>query len=488
MKTKYVAWTGLIALGAAAVALATIAVAAGRSRTTSASAAPAPAPRSQEPAETPAGMVWIPGGEFSMGSEEPAFRDARPIHRVRVDGFWMDATEVTNAQFAKFVEATGYVTIAERTPKAEDFPGAPPENLVAGSIVFTPPAGPVPLDTHFHWWSYVKGANWRHPEGPASDLKGRENYPVVHVALGRRAGLREVGGQAPADRGRVGVRRPRRARPQALRLGRRVPARRQVHGNIFQGHFPDKNTAARTASPASPRSARSRPTATASTTWPATCGSGAPTGTAPTTIGRLAAEGGVARNPPGPPDSLDPAEPGVAEAGQKGGSFLCTDQYCTRYMPGGRGKGEPGHRHQSPRLPLRPGRSGTGVRPSSTLISGKAGPRARPPLIARVYGPAGAGVASAAPSRTRCRPGTTGRRSSAIVTFVSRVTNQAAADGGWVKPEDRVAVFDNDGTLWCEQPLYFQFAVRASTASRRWPPSTRSGRTRSRSSRCSTAT
>src|SRR5262245_21105733 len=82
----------------------------------------------------PQGMVWVPGGEFWMGSDEPEFEDARPWHRVYVDGFWMDKTEVTNAEFAAFVAATGYVTIAEQTPRAEDYPGAPPENLVAGSV------------------------------------------------------------------------------------------------------------------------------------------------------------------------------------------------------------------------------------------------------------------------------------------------------------------------------------------------------------------
>jgi formylglycine-generating enzyme required for sulfatase activity len=103
-------------------------------------------------------MVWIPGGEFSMGAQDPpdmdmvgmqATRDSRPIHRVYVDGFFMDKTEVTNAQFREFVKAIGYVTIAERTPRAEDFPGAPPENLVAGSVVFSPPNHPVPLNDHF---------------------------------------------------------------------------------------------------------------------------------------------------------------------------------------------------------------------------------------------------------------------------------------------------------------------------------------------------
>jgi len=111
-----------------------------------------------------------------------ATRDARPIHRVYVDGFFMDKTDVTNAQFATFVKATGYVTVAERTPRAEDFPGAPPENLAAGSVVFSPPDHAVSLDNYFQWWSYVRGANWRYPLGPNSDIVGKDDYPVVHVA------------------------------------------------------------------------------------------------------------------------------------------------------------------------------------------------------------------------------------------------------------------------------------------------------------------
>src|SRR6187399_1457746 len=109
------------------------------------------------PAAAPEGMAWIPAGEFSMGSNEPMFGDARPIHRVKLNGYWMDKTEVTNADFEKFVKATGYVTIAEQKPRAEDFPGAPPENLVAGSVVFSPPKESVPLDNHFQWWSFVAG-------------------------------------------------------------------------------------------------------------------------------------------------------------------------------------------------------------------------------------------------------------------------------------------------------------------------------------------
>src|SRR5437899_4719684 len=153
--------------------------------------APTFANKNSPPGKAPEGMVWIPGGEFSMGatvngegsSEMPmASNDSGPIHRVRVDGFWMDVTPVTNEQFEKFVKATGYVTIAERTPTTEEFPTAPAENLVAGSVVFAPTDHDVPLSDHYQWWSYVQGANWRHPLGPQSDIKGKEKYPVVQIA------------------------------------------------------------------------------------------------------------------------------------------------------------------------------------------------------------------------------------------------------------------------------------------------------------------
>src|SRR5215469_18970079 len=142
-------------------------------------------------AAAPDGMAWIPGGEFSMGANEPpdmdnvgmkATLDARPIHRVYVDGFYIDKTDVTNAEFGEFVKSTGYVTVAERKPNPEDYPTAPPENLVAGSVVFSPPDHPVSLNNHLQWWGYIPGANWRHPLGPESGIKGKDNYPVVQVA------------------------------------------------------------------------------------------------------------------------------------------------------------------------------------------------------------------------------------------------------------------------------------------------------------------
>ena len=192
------------------------------------------------PGPAPGGMVRIPGGEFRMGADE--FPDAQPWHRVIVDGFWMDQTEVTNDQFAKFVKATRYVTLAERTPRVEDFPGAPMENLVAGSVVFTPPDHSVKLNNHFQWWSYVKGANWRHPEGPQSSIKDRENYPVVHIAYeDALAYAKWAGKRLPTEAGfefaqRGGLDRKPYAWGDELKPGGKSMA------NTFQWHFPDKNT------------------------------------------------------------------------------------------------------------------------------------------------------------------------------------------------------------------------------------------------------
>jgi formylglycine-generating enzyme len=128
------------------------------------------------------GMVWIPGGTFGMGSED-FYPEEKPVHQVKVDGFWIDAHEVTNQQFTQFVEATGYVTLAERPLNPADFPGAPPENLVPGSMVFWKTKGPVDLHNYVNWWAWTPGASWRHPLGPNSNLEGREQHPVVHVSF-----------------------------------------------------------------------------------------------------------------------------------------------------------------------------------------------------------------------------------------------------------------------------------------------------------------
>jgi formylglycine-generating enzyme len=142
----------------------------------------------------PPGMVWVPGGEFTMGTDaDVGWADEKPAHRVRVDGFWMDETDVTNAQFRAFVEATGHVTTAEKPIDPEEMmrqsppnsPRPPPERLLPGSLVFTPTSGPVQIvgpNAHRQWWKWTPGACWRHPEGPDSSIDGKDDHPVVHVS------------------------------------------------------------------------------------------------------------------------------------------------------------------------------------------------------------------------------------------------------------------------------------------------------------------
>ncbi|WP_262031266.1 formylglycine-generating enzyme family protein [Microvirga sp. Mcv34] len=126
-------------------------------------------------------MVCIAGGTFRMGSDRH-YPEEAPVHRVTVDGFWIDRTPVTNREFRRFVEATGHVTCAERSPDPKDYPGALPEMLKAGSLVFTPPDYPVSLEDWSQWWSFTFGANWRRPYGRGSSIKGLDDHPVVHVA------------------------------------------------------------------------------------------------------------------------------------------------------------------------------------------------------------------------------------------------------------------------------------------------------------------
>jgi formylglycine-generating enzyme required for sulfatase activity len=125
-------------------------------------------------------MVWIPGGAFRMGSDRH-YPEEAPAHDVSVDGFWMDAHSVTNDEFRRFVDATGYVTLAERPPNPADYPGAKPEMLMPASVVFQKPRQPVDMRNPYDWWGYVAGANWRHPEGPASSLRKKARHPVVQV-------------------------------------------------------------------------------------------------------------------------------------------------------------------------------------------------------------------------------------------------------------------------------------------------------------------
>lgn len=147
--------------------------------------------QSASPTKPPKGMVWIPGGEFLMGSDSVLSKpNEQPAHKVKVSGFWMDETDVTNAQFSAFVKATDYVTTAERVPDWETLKVQLPANtpkptsdkLVAGSMVFVGTSAPVSLDNAAQWWRYIPGANWRHPQGPGSSIDGKDNFPVVQVS------------------------------------------------------------------------------------------------------------------------------------------------------------------------------------------------------------------------------------------------------------------------------------------------------------------
>jgi formylglycine-generating enzyme required for sulfatase activity len=296
----------------------------------------------------PPGMVWVPGGEFSMGALDPRgmehgghqpMEDARPIHRVYVDPFWMDATEVTNAEFARFVKETGYVTVAERTPTREEFPTAPVENLVAGSVVVAPTPAEIRLDDHYRWWSYVKKACWRRPEGAASDIRGREAYPVVHVAYEDALAYAEwAGKRLPTEAewefaARGGLSGKLYPWGDELKPGGRWMA------NIYEGRFPVRGADAGEdgyvgLSPVG----RFPPNAyglydVAGNAW-----EWVSDWYRPDYYAGLA--GRVARNPQGPTDSFDPSEPHERKRVHRGGSYLCTEQYCTRYMIGTRGKGE----------------------------------------------------------------------------------------------------------------------------------------------------
>lgn len=290
----------------------------------------------------PDGMVWIPTGEFRMGSDDPHFPDAQPIHLVWVDGFWIDKTDVTNEAFRKFVNATGYVTVAQRTPKAEDFPGVPQEKLVPGSICFVPPDHPVSLDDISQWWRLVPGADWRHPEGPGSDINGKEKHPVVHVAYeDALAYAKWAGKRLPTEAEWEYAARGRLDQNKFV-WGNDFKPGGKFMANTFQGHFPDKNTAEDGFAGTSP--VGSFPTNgfglydMAGNVWQWTSD-----WYRPDTFQIDARSGELSVNPQGPAekDSWDPQEPGVKKRVLKGGSFLCTDQYCSRYMPGARGQGEP---------------------------------------------------------------------------------------------------------------------------------------------------
>ena len=313
-------------------------------------------PAKSEPKPDTTKMVHVPGGTFTMGSDEDRSlecdsasgcgkKDAMPQHTVELSAFWMDETPVTNAQFARFVEATRFVTRAEQAA----------DNLPPGSFVFRPDPGITSLKNHLQWWRFVPVADWRHPEGPGSDLAGKDDHPVVqvchHDAL---AYCRWAKKRLPTEAefeyaARGGLHQKRFVWGDELKLDGKWMA------NIWQGQFPYENTKADGYLTTSPVRTY-----------------------APNGYGLYDMSGNVWQwcadwyrpeyyehsprlNPQGPDDSIDPAESDpvegdpakrqlridprtgrpIAKRVQRGGSFLCSDLYCKGYMPGSRGKGEP---------------------------------------------------------------------------------------------------------------------------------------------------
>jgi len=279
--------------------------------------APAPGP-------APDGMVWIPGGEFWMGCDTCGMPDATPI---------------TNAEFDRFVRATRYVTVAEQKPDPKEFPGVPEDKLVPGAVVFTPPSRPVSLDDYSQWWSYMPGANWQHPDGPASTIKGLENHPVVHIAFDDAIAYAQwAGKRLPTEAefefaARGGLDRNLYPWGNELKPAGKVPA------NIWEGHFPDANTRADgyfktspvRAFPANPYGLHD----VGGNVWQ-WCADWY----RPDYYSTFADPQAAARNPMGPESSVDPEEPGTRKRVTRGGSFLCSGEYCSRYLVGSRGKAE----------------------------------------------------------------------------------------------------------------------------------------------------
>lgn len=297
-------------------------------------------------AAAPEGMVWIEGGEFRMGSADPlARKDESPVHRVRVSGFWIDIHEVTNAQFAKFVEATGYVTVAERPVDWEELkkqaaPGTKPppaDQLVPGSLVFDPPTHPVDLSRFELWWKWTPGACWKHPAGPESSIEGLDDYPVVHVSFeDAQAYCKWAGKRLPTEAeweyaargglfGKVNVWGDEPVDPK--------------RANTWQGHFPDKNTAEDGYAGAAPVM-KFPPNGyglydMAGNVWE-WCTDLYREDTYTERVKTLGPDG-VVVNPIGPSKTADPRNPYAKDSRVlRGGSFLCNDSYCASYRPSAR--------------------------------------------------------------------------------------------------------------------------------------------------------
>ncbi|CAN7634713.1 formylglycine-generating enzyme family protein [Phyllobacterium sp. LjRoot231] len=281
-------------------------------------------------------MVWVPGGEFRMGSDD-YYPEEAPAHRVRVNGFWMDKFTVTNRDFARFVEATGYVTLAEKPANPDDYPGALPEMLAPSSTMFKKPSAPVDMSNHFNWWVYVRGANWRNPRGPASTIKKLADHPVVHVAYEDvEVYCRWIGKELPTEAewefaacgGLDGA---------EYVWGDEFTPGGKYMANTWQGDFPYRNTLDDGFEYTSP--VGSFPANgyglydMAGNVWEWTTDWYQE-------HGKITSPCCTADNPRGGTleESFDPSQPEIKIARRvtKGGSHLCAPNYCRRYRPAAR--------------------------------------------------------------------------------------------------------------------------------------------------------
>lgn len=295
------------------------------------------------PHPAPEGMVWIPGGTFEMGCEiadggEP---DETPVHKVELDGFYIDKTEVTNAQFMEFVEATGYKTTAEQKPFLRSVKGQGPidvsDSVKPGSLCMNPnlKRGQFnPATGAYSWAGYIEGANWRHPEGPDSSIKDRMDHPVVHVSwLDAKAYCDWAGKKLPTEAQWEYASRGGRAGKTYPWGDKRNPDGKWMQ-NIWQGEFPVENTA----------DDGFRGTAPVASFPPNGYGLYDMSGNVWEWVADYYRHDYYAnsprKNPPGPKDSLDPREPNIIKRAQRGGSFMCADSYCISYRNSAREPGE----------------------------------------------------------------------------------------------------------------------------------------------------
>ncbi|MPY90261.1 MAG: SUMF1/EgtB/PvdO family nonheme iron enzyme [Luteitalea sp.] len=283
-------------------------------------------------------MVWIPGGTFCMGSDTQ-YPEERPVHRVTVDGFWMDRLPVTNERFQAFVEATRHPTFAEIPPNAADYPGARPDMLYAGSLVFVKPPGPVDPNDYSAWWRYLRGADWRHPRGPESTLVGLEQHPVVHVTCGDAEAFARWAGKALPTEAEWEYAARGGLDGAAYAWGDEFLPDDRYRANTWQGQFPWQNLVSDGYEGTSP------------------VGAFPPNGYGlfdmignvwewttdwyrPQHPRELVKACCIPRNPMGgrEHESYDPCQPEIKIPRKvlKGGSHLCAPNYCRRYRPAAR--------------------------------------------------------------------------------------------------------------------------------------------------------